>query len=413
MISEQPILNEPFVTESFLTDSGNSPADRMIRRLDAAILQQPTPYDGLSRGKLGQALYALTAGDYFQEGAYTETGFRLLQTVISNLGTAAGSVQRTTSIARGLSGLGLVLNAIEQADKIDRSFTDALHQKLIAQLVPQCLREIAARNVDPLHSAPGAVYYLAKIARHQESAREALYPIVDAFRAVAETDPRGLKLSNQRYDQTRQTNLGLAHGLCGIVLVLLEVAQVVPSAPGLPDLIRGLVDYIVAQRAPVADPTETYQFPRLVADGAPDYSVASTTAMGWCYSDLSMAFMLFKAARVLNEPAWQTLANELVISTLARRSYATTHIDEAMFCHGASSMAWLFKKCYDQYPNPAYRPGIDWWTQETVRLLEQELASGTQPQAPELLNGWNGASLVLMSVTSHVPVAWDRVFFLA
>jgi lantibiotic modifying enzyme len=214
-------------------------------------------------------------------------------------------------------------------------------------------------------------------------------------------------------------NLGVAHGVPGVVGVLGEV-----RAAGLDDgqareLLAGAVAWLLAQRLPDGAAS---RFPYAVAPGVEP----SPSRLAWCYGDPGIALALLVAARAAGEPEWERQALA-VARAAAERPREQGGIRDGGLCHGAAGLVHLYDRLFQATGDPLFRRESLAWT---GRLLDQRrpgegiagwsswrpIGEVTLP-TPELgwvpdpgfLTGAAGIGLALLALTSPVEPAWDRV----
>src|SRR5580658_7389340 len=121
-------------------------------------------------------------------------------------------------------------------------------------------------------------------------------------------------------------NLGLAHGVPGVIALLGEVLQAGTCVDRAAPLLRGTLEWVWAQRLPGGGPSA---FPGLVA---PD-TAATSTRTAWCYGDPGIAIAMLGAARALGDHTWEDRALQ-VARGAAQRPAEQTGVRDAGLCHG-------------------------------------------------------------------------------
>src|SRR5436305_8017419 len=128
-------------------------------------------------------------------------------------------------------------------------------------------------------------------------------------------------------------NLGVAHGLPGVLPVLAQALALGAAPESTRELLRGAVAWLLSRKLPVE---ESAVFPSAWGPGvAPQ---AARTA--WCYGDPGIAAALWISARASGEPAWEAEALGLA-RTVARRAPERCGVRDAGLCHGAAGIGHL------------------------------------------------------------------------
>ena len=77
-------------------------------------------------------------------------------------------------------------------------------------------------------------------------------------------------------------------------------------------------------------------------------------------------------------------------------------------------MAQYYKRFYEQTGHAHYYENYQFWIGRTVQFLDQEISDEAfLNHAGELLEGFVGSSLVLLSAVSKENYAWDQIFLLS
>ena len=119
-------------------------------------------------------------------------------------------------------------------------------------------------------------------------------------------------MSPQRADLPRRVDLGVAHGIAGVIAFLARAHWLGLARQVVRPLLDGAVSWLLAHLVDTpAGPTVPY----LVVEG-----VAPTPARSaWCHGDPGVAIALLLAARDVAEPAWAAVATDLAVRAAVRR----------------------------------------------------------------------------------------------
>jgi hypothetical protein len=210
-------------------------------------------------------------------------------------------------------------------------------------------------------------------------------------------------------------NLGLAHGVPGVIALLGQACAAGAHVPTARPLLEGAVRWLLAQQGPGG-------YAHWVGPEGPD----RPARLAWCYGDPGVATALLWAARCVEEPAWE--AEALAIARrAAQRPREQAGVVDAGLCHGAAGLGHLFNRMYQATAEP--------WLAETARSWFSRVLSMRQPgergiggyaawqpgddgemtwvDDAGLLNGASGIALALLAATTAVEPAWDRMLLVA
>jgi lantibiotic modifying enzyme len=194
-------------------------------------------------------------------------------------------------------------------------------------------------------------------------------------------------------------NLGLAHGVPGVIALLGLACQAGVASHTARSLLTGAVSWLLTQMLPPDSPSA---FGPFTGPG-----VHSTPArLAWCYGDPGVAAALLLAARCAREEAWERAALEIARKA-ARRAPAGAGVTDAGLCHGAAGLGHLFHRLF--------RATGDDLLGETARFwFGQALTYRLDPaEDPGFLTGAAGTGLAFLAAISHVEPLWDRTLLIS
>lgn len=210
-------------------------------------------------------------------------------------------------------------------------------------------------------------------------------------------------------------NLGVAHGLPGVLPVLAQAVASGAAPEGTRGLLQGAVACLLSRRLPAGSGSV---FPDVWAPGKEPYPIPAA----WCYGDLGIAATLWVTARAAGEPAWEAEALDLA-RAVARRSWEA---HDACLCHGAAGNGHLFNRLHQATGDPELLAAARAWMKRALDLREPGRGVGGfrhwGPDAksemgwrddPCVLTGAAGVGLALLAATTSLEPAWDRFLLLS
>jgi hypothetical protein len=259
-----------------------------------------------------------------------------------------------------------------------------------------------------------AVYALERGARPRT--RECLHLIIDRLAELAHPRPEGVAWWTPPRELPVPTpgryDLGVAHGVPGVIAVLAQIACVPEMTERARPLLDGAVSWLLTQRLP---PGRGGAFPNFVDDPVPARSA-------WCYGDPGIAAALLAASRFAGEPAWQESAIEIGLMA-CERPVAKTSVADSTICHGAAGLGHLYNRLYQATGRSAFADAAKTWFAGTLALrrpgtgLSGYLSLIPDPPRtwdlsmrpdPTFLTGNAGIALSLMAAVSAIEPMWDR-----
>jgi hypothetical protein len=213
-------------------------------------------------------------------------------------------------------------------------------------------------------------------------------------------------------------NLGVAHGVPGVLPVLAQALAVGAAPESARALLRGAVAWLFSRKLPAGAESV---FPSAWGPGTEPQPARS----GWCYGDPGIAAALLVTARAAGEPAWEAEALSLA-RTASRRSPESGKVRDAGLCHGAAGLGHLFNRLYQATGDPELLAAARAWMVRALDLREPGqgvggFAAWGQDAAgelgwrddPTLLAGAAGVALALLAAIAPLEPAWDRFLLIS
>jgi hypothetical protein len=225
------------------------------------------------------------------------------------------------------------------------------------------------------------------------------------------TPPELLPPSHRELYPRGYYNLGMAHGVPGVIALLGSLA-----AAGLLDgqsrpLLDGAVDWLLAQELPAG---AVSRFPSFAGPGiAPEPS-----RLAWCYGDPGVAVALLGAARGAGNADWEREALRVALAA-AEREPASSGVVDAGLCHGAAGVGHLFNRLWQATGEERLAAAARAWFRRTLDLRRPGEGTGGfsawNPEKgweadPSLLTGAAGIAVALLAAISPLAPEWDRLF---
>lgn len=380
--------------------------------LDAAV---PGFDASLAYGDAGIALMYLYAGRAWDRPAWLDSAAESLQRALEG-----ASELRVSSLFHGALGVAWALSHAEKVapGSVEGDPAEELDRALLEELRGGS----ELRGHDLVSGLIGAgVYALERLPR--PVAHECLELIVTRLERSRERRAGGAccwrtpaaYLSSEVAPRFPHgwCDLGLAHGIAGVITFLARMCRIEPFQARARELLDGALEFLRAQRLPIGAGSV---FPS-VEEPAPRPS-----RLAWCYGDLGIAIALLAAARATGQPALEREAHEVALAA-ARREVAAAGVKDAGLCHGAAGVGHLFQWLYVATESSELGAAAQAWF---VRVLESRRPGegvagfsslggprGAGWQAdPSLLGGTAGIALALLAAVSPIPPGWGGALLL-
>lgn len=331
-----------------------------------------------------------------------------------------------------LSGLFQQFQSAEEDQPSEPRAEDASDEDLNADIDAMILRHIprmtASSPYDLISGLVGlGTYFFERMPR--ETAIQGIRAVFDQLESLSQRTEAGMtwfsgpellpewqrELCPQGY-----YNLGVAHGIPGIIHFLGEVAatDIVESERSC-QLRDGAVQWLIAQARPSGS---TSRFSSWVVPG----EEPTDSRMSWCYGDLGILAVLLQVARRTDRSDWRQFANELLNHCLAW-PVDDAGIGDAPLCHGAVGVAHIFNRIYQETGDRRCLDAALFWFNRALAMRQPGTGVGgysslTRPDplkpivweaSAAFLDGSIGVALALLSALTPVDPAWDRMLLLS
>jgi lantibiotic modifying enzyme len=228
------------------------------------------------------------------------------------------------------------------------------------------------------------------------------------------TDPKWLPAESAKKCPEGYYNLGLAHGLPGVIALLgMTCAAGISPVRG-----RSLLDGAVRR-----------QFAHQLPGGFPAWldpkREEKPARLAWCYGDPGVGIALLGAARSVGEPSWERAALTIARRAVERPTEQAGVVDAGL-CHGAAGLGHIFNRMYQATGETYLAKAARWWFARTLEMQRPghgiggyqawRLGDGGElnwETDPGLLTGSVGIALALLAATTDIEPMWDRMLLTA
>jgi class I lanthipeptide synthase len=303
-----------------------------------------------------------------------------------------------------------------------------LSGRLFEETQDNCLEVdevLIATLADPLWNARyellGGVVGMGVYARERlprPSAVRLIDAVVGRLEACAERSAAGVAffnpvetLSAEYHEMAPRGwyNLGLAHGIAGVISFLGSLCRIGVAVERAAPLLADSIAWLLARELPAGG---KFLFKSTYTPGR-DVDICR---LGWCHGDLAIATALLVAARGAGEPSWEHHARRIARSAAAL-TIDGTPVPDAGLCHGAAGIGHLFNRLYQETDEPALGEAARMWLRKAVAMRKpgrgiggyQVFERGEMYDNPGFRVGSSGIGLALLAAVSSVPPDWDRL----
>ncbi|HEY0514537.1 MAG TPA: lanthionine synthetase C family protein [Thermoanaerobaculia bacterium] len=407
-------------------------ADQASRALREIAGSLTTPERGehgrsasLAGGLAGQALFYAYLALHTSEEAAADRAAELLDQAAEEL----ANTPMPPSLYAGFAGVAWTMEHLrgrlfEAAGEEDDDPILEIDEALLSPLS----RSPWPGEYDLIGGLSGlGVYALERLPR--PTAAALLERIVDRLAETSEpiaggtawfTPPERLPEWQREFHGRGVYNLGVAHGLPGVVPVLAGAVAAGVAVDRARPLLDNSVRFLLSQRYdPVLGLSSCFGSTYAPWEGP------SPSRLAWCYGDPGIAAALLATARAAGEPEWERQAIDIGLAAVSRDP-SHSLIRDAGLCHGAAGLGHLFNRMFQETGEERLAEAARFWFERALELrVEGEGIAGfraweVNPSGEAgwrsdagLLEGAAGVGLALLGALSTVEPAWDRTLLVS
>jgi lantibiotic biosynthesis protein len=214
-------------------------------------------------------------------------------------------------------------------------------------------------------------------------------------------------------------NLGLAHGVPGVIAFLGEVCAAGVALQKARPLLDAAVATLLRQR--LTSGTHS-SFSSWVGPGIEQ----DDCRLAWCYGDAGVAAALLVAARCVDESEWEREA-VAIARRAGKRKPESAGVKDAGLCHGAAGLAHIFNRFFQATGDESFLQAARYWFESTLELRRAGggIAGFSAYRGPYygkkeywqdeigILEGVAGIALALLAATTAIEPEWDRMLLVS
>lgn len=364
----------------------------------------------------------------FPEYNFDECAHRYLERVNNYL---CNNNINDISLFDGLCGIGFAANCMSNNGKYYQSFLKNLNENIlnIADRSVLNLSKLPLNETiyDVMYGLTGTANYLLNF-RSESRVKNTLSNILRYLVEISQISIDGVPKFSIRVDQSqmvslskfndskmRYVNLGVSHGIPGILLILCKSYKLGIYVENQLEAIKCLSEYIFNSCIKNTD-TVFWESQKIIGI---ENNKAVPARDAWCYGTPGVAYSLLIAASILNDERLKNLAIDSMKTSLNR----LREVISPTFCHGLSGLCCLSRKFYE-YTNDNYfyemyinllKNILDLYSDKhPFGFINKELEKGeiTNKNEIGLLMGSTGVILTILSCYSPIKTQWDSIFLL-
>jgi len=180
-------------------------------------------------------------------------------------------------------------------------------------------------------------------------------------------------------------NLGVAHGVPGLIPMLALAVAAGPGGSEAKRLLEGAVAWTLSQRQD------------LEAVGAlfPGWTLPekepSFSRLAWCYGDAGVGAALLNASQIVGREDWQHQALD-ILRLGTRRAGDAAGVKDPSLCHGAAGLGHIFNLAFQVSAESVFASSAIYWFRKTLEMRRPAFGVGGfwyyEPMRPSATGSW-------------------------
>ncbi|MCF6440879.1 lanthionine synthetase C family protein [Pseudoalteromonas luteoviolacea] len=163
-------------------------------------------------------------------------------------------------------------------------------------------------------------------------------------------------------------NLGLAHGVPGMIAALIPAMEVPALKERAAKLVSGACDWLLENQTG-HEHTHHSCYGSCAGESDP------TSRLGWCYGDITIALILARAGQALDRPSYVDKARHIALHA-AKRDDKSGYINDAGLCHGFVGLAVIFQIVNKFIPDPKLVEAAQFWLDYSLNAYKEHGIKG-------------------------------------
>jgi lantibiotic biosynthesis protein len=392
--------------------TGKKLAEEKILLINNILAKNTSVHHGFLGGSLGLLYYYYHAYTVLQNDTILQNAETLLAKVFEDINDT-GNGMSGSLFGNGAAGFTYTVNYLQQNGFIDFDVENEFAD-LEKHLFNAAKDLIAKDDIDYLHGALGMVHYFTTRAEDSPLVKEYLNVLVGEICLKTIVTKDGIWFKNYSLERLKFSNtvdFGLAHGLTGILLILIKAWQFIDNKNKVEETIKEGIQYILANKMPVEN--EEYSYFPITLDNETN-ELRRINRLAWCYGDINQVLLLYRAGKLFGNSYYTEKADEIGFKTIERKSAESTLSTDAHFCHGSAGLAQFYLCLYNESGQHKYYQTYEYWINKTIDGIDKEIANNAYAVNPTgLLEGWAGVALVLTEyIHEGEAMNWGKAFLL-
>lgn len=324
---------------------------------------------GLFSGTAGLILYLWKASQSNQLMVNEE----FLAESFEKLQKSTYRLKNYSSLSYGVTGVGWLLEYINQSQGV--SYQPDFCSDLDDIILKYVSNEVWNDEIEMVNGLAGLSVYVSRRQRKQEQTDffnrflyhyEKLATYFDTQKLSWAQPKNSRYILSKKSRDTSEYNLGLAHGMPGIIAALIPAVNDSVLTDRAESLITSSCHWLLEQEHHETDIKSAF---------SNTATATNASRLGWCYGDLAIAVVLMRAGKALNSNHFTSEAKRIALATCSR-DVKDAFVFDVGLCHGSSGLAVMYKMLYKEFGDTQLIDASEFWLNHVVGQYEKSGIKG-------------------------------------
>jgi len=317
------------------------------------------------------------------------------------------------SFSSGIAGVGWLVRHLIKQELLDDSLKDLL-DILDTKVIAYTKAELENGKFDYLHAGLGGFLHFNFQHEHINQYDDFVNSLLKTSLRCGDTLYWKGNMSSIRVKIEDTVNMGMSHGLPGILVIIANVYKLNPSKE-LYDVMKMITNMFSKIEYNSSQSIFPYSYNEAISQSSYD-----NVRLAWCYGDLGISIAMWQAGEIMNDKLIKDNAVRICLHTTKRKKLAETGVVDAGLCHGSSGIAHIYNRMHVYTGIEEFKEAANYWIEETIKMAQFE---GGVAGFKSWHNGWEndysflegiaGIGMVLLSHIKDEEPTWDRVLLLS
>lgn len=312
------------------------------------------------------------------------------------------------SLGYGIASFAWIMHLVEDFNLFSDIFSwFANIDTLLESTYFKCLED---SNTDYFEGALGILFYFLERKNYPKHRIEKYIKSFCDYLNIRKTKEDWMQ---QEFEPSKNLsyeaiNLGVPHGLTGVLLLLLKIKE--KGYDNIDLIISDVLELILQFELH----NKEHGYPHFPMSYRPQ-EPQNISTIGWCYGDLMIGYASYKAGILLQEKKYTDYGLNILLESTSRDSHFK---DKLVICHGYPSLAHIYRHIYFETQNKIFWDRSTYWRKKSVSLFrsryENYLESSKDEyfENPSLFYGFSGFFLSELAFENEHYINWTNCLLL-